>query len=70
MPDVWSVRHRSVAGSSGIDAATGLGNVTPAVSETLKVPNACVPCHKDKTTAWAAEALASWPEFSPWRVGR
>ncbi|HWF86459.1 MAG TPA: cytochrome c3 family protein [Vicinamibacterales bacterium] len=44
--------------------------VTPAVSETLKVPNACVTCHKDKTNAWAAEALASWPEFSPWRVGR
>ncbi len=44
--------------------------ITPAVSETLKVPNACVTCHKDKTNAWATEALASWPEFSPWRVGR
>jgi len=44
--------------------------ITPHDSETLKVPNACVTCHKDKTNTWAAETLASWPEFSPWRVGQ
>jgi len=44
--------------------------VPPSVSETSKVPNACVACHTDKTNAWAATALASWPEFSPWRVGQ
>jgi predicted CXXCH cytochrome family protein len=43
--------------------------IPPSVSDTLKVPNACVTCHKDKTNAWAAQTLASWPEFSPWRVG-
>jgi predicted CXXCH cytochrome family protein len=43
--------------------------VPPSVSETSKVPNACIACHGDKTNAWAAEALKSWPEFSPWRVG-
>ena len=37
-------------------------------TDTLKVPNPCTTCHKDKTTAWATEALRHWPEFSPWRV--
>jgi len=43
--------------------------VSPAVTETLKVPNACTTCHKDKSNAWAIDALKQWPEFSPWRVG-
>ena len=44
--------------------------ISPSVSETLKVPNPCVVCHKDKTNAWATDALRKWPEFSPWRVGQ
>jgi predicted CXXCH cytochrome family protein len=44
--------------------------ITPATTDALKVPNPCTSCHADKTTAWATEALKSWPEFSPWRVGR
>ncbi len=44
--------------------------ITPAATDDLKVPNPCTSCHTDKTTAWAAAALKSWPEFSPWRVGR
>ena len=26
-------------------------------------------CHADKSNAWAIDALRSWPEYSPWRVG-
>jgi predicted CXXCH cytochrome family protein len=44
--------------------------ITPATTDALKVPNPCTSCHTDKTTAWATAALESWPEFSPWRVGR
>jgi hypothetical protein len=44
--------------------------ITPAMTETLKVPNPCTSCHTGKSNAWASEALRSWPEFSPWRVGR
>jgi predicted CXXCH cytochrome family protein len=43
--------------------------ITPTMTETLKVPNPCTSCHKDKSNAWASEALRGWPEFSPWRVG-
>ncbi len=42
--------------------------ITPAKTETLKVPNACNACHKDKSTAWASEALKSWRDRSPWRM--
>jgi predicted CXXCH cytochrome family protein len=43
--------------------------ITPSESERLKVPNACVGCHKDKTNTWATDELKRWPEVSPWRVG-
>jgi len=43
--------------------------VSPAETEQLKVPNPCTTCHSDKSTAWAKDALRSWPEFSPWRSG-
>ncbi len=42
--------------------------ITPAKTETLKVPNACNTCHKDKSTAWASEALKNWRDRSPWRM--
>jgi predicted CXXCH cytochrome family protein len=42
--------------------------ITPAETETLKIPNACNLCHADKTTAWAADVLKSWNELSPWRM--
>lgn len=42
--------------------------VTPELSETLKIPNACNVCHIDKTTAWATAALKSWSDRSPWRT--
>ena len=44
--------------------------ITPSTTDRLKVPNPCTGCHTDNTTAWATAALKSWPEFSPWRVGR
>jgi hypothetical protein len=43
--------------------------IAPAETDTLKVPSPCLVCHDDKTTDWARKALASWPEFSRWRVG-
>jgi hypothetical protein len=43
--------------------------IVPAEAERLNMPNPCTTCHTDKPTAWATEALRTWPEFSPWRVG-
>jgi hypothetical protein len=42
--------------------------ITPAEIEALKIPNACTLCHADKAPAWAADALKSWNERSPWRM--
>jgi predicted CXXCH cytochrome family protein len=42
--------------------------ITPKMTDDLKVPNPCTTCHTDKTTAWARQALATWPDVSPWRV--
>lgn len=44
--------------------------VMPSESDHLKVPNACIVCHKDQTNAWATAELRRWPEISPWRVGQ
>ena len=44
--------------------------IAPATAARLKMPDPCTTCHTDRTTAWATEALRSWPEFSPWRVGQ
>jgi predicted CXXCH cytochrome family protein len=43
--------------------------VTPAMTDALKIPNACNVCHADKSTAWATAALKTWTDRSPWRVG-
>jgi predicted CXXCH cytochrome family protein len=42
--------------------------VTPAATDSMKIPNACNGCHTDKSTAWAQDALKSWKERSPWRM--
>jgi predicted CXXCH cytochrome family protein len=44
--------------------------VSPAETDSMKIPNACNVCHADKTSAWAAEALKSWAGSSPWRVAQ
>jgi predicted CXXCH cytochrome family protein len=41
--------------------------VYPAMTESMKVPNACNVCHSDKMSAWAADALKTWTDRSPWR---
>ncbi len=42
--------------------------ITPKMTDELKIPNPCTSCHTDKNTAWARQALGSWPDISPWRV--
>ena len=42
--------------------------ITPAMTDRLKIPNACTSCHSDKTTGWATDALKSWSGMSPWRA--
>jgi predicted CXXCH cytochrome family protein len=44
--------------------------VTPAESDSLKIPNACNVCHADKSTSWATAALKSWTDRSPWRTAQ
>jgi len=44
--------------------------IAPAVAQAAKMPDSCTACHKDKTAQWAADVLRTWPEFSPWRMGR
>lgn len=42
--------------------------VTPAETDSLKIPNACNACHTDKSTGWATAALREWDNGSPWRL--
>ena len=42
--------------------------ISPALTDSHGIPNPCTTCHDDQTTAWALEALASWPQVSPWRT--
>jgi predicted CXXCH cytochrome family protein len=44
--------------------------ISPAKTEALKMPNSCNTCHKDKSPAWAMEALKSWPGISSWRMAQ
>jgi predicted CXXCH cytochrome family protein len=42
--------------------------ITPDMTDQYKIPNPCISCHADKTTAWANDAMRRWPERSPWRL--
>ena len=42
--------------------------ISPAETDTFKIPNPCNGCHSDKSTQWAAEQLKAWKTSSPWRV--
>lgn len=42
--------------------------ISPATTETLKVPNPCTTCHKEESLQWATNQLKSWKGKSPWRV--
>jgi predicted CXXCH cytochrome family protein len=44
--------------------------VTPAASNSLKIPNACNVCHADKAVSWSAAALNLWADRSPWRTAQ
>ncbi len=44
--------------------------ITPADTDTIKVPNPCTTCHTDKNTQWANDALRSWSNISPWRLSK
>jgi predicted CXXCH cytochrome family protein len=41
--------------------------IPPDMTDRYKVPNPCTSCHADKDTAWARQAMRSWPGVSPWR---
>ena len=43
--------------------------IPPGSTQTLRIPNACNVCHKDKTPEWATAVMRNWRGFSPWRVG-
>jgi predicted CXXCH cytochrome family protein len=40
--------------------------ITPVMTDKYQIPNACTSCHKDKTTAWATQAMSHWSHQSPW----
>ena len=42
--------------------------ITPAMTETYKIPNPCTECHKNRSVQWVAEALGKWRDRSPWRM--
>jgi len=42
--------------------------VYPDLTDSLKIPNACNECHKNKSTEWATDALVHWKDRSPWRT--
>jgi predicted CXXCH cytochrome family protein len=42
--------------------------ISPEMTDKYKIPNPCTSCHRDKTIAWAEEAMAKWKEEAPWRV--
>lgn len=44
--------------------------ITPAQTMQSGIPNPCTSCHKDKSLAWANDALRKWTTTSPWRVSQ
>jgi predicted CXXCH cytochrome family protein len=42
--------------------------ITPAMTDKYKIPNPCMQCHADKSSAWVTETMRRWPEYSPWRI--
>ena len=44
--------------------------IPPSMTEQSGIPNPCTSCHKDRTAAWAKDALRGWRDRSPWRVAQ
>ncbi len=42
--------------------------ISPEMTDKYKIPNSCNLCHRDKTTAWAEQAMAKWNGEPPWRL--
>ncbi|HYM75806.1 MAG TPA: c-type cytochrome [Candidatus Dormibacteraeota bacterium] len=42
--------------------------LSPEMTDKYGIPNPCTSCHKDKSTAWAVDAMSRWPVASPWKV--
>lgn len=42
--------------------------ISPEMTEKYGIPNPCTTCHRDKTTAWATEAMNKWNGEPPWRL--
>ncbi len=42
--------------------------VSPSMTDKYKIPNPCTSCHKDKSAAWAEDAIRHWPQLSPWKA--
>ena len=42
--------------------------IPPAMTDKYKIPNPCTSCHRDRSTAWAENAMKGWPEYSSWRA--
>jgi len=44
--------------------------ITPTITATLKVPNACAACHASEPPDFASKALKNWSNVSPWRMAQ
>jgi len=44
--------------------------ITPATTDTLKSPNACVGCHAKEPPDFIANVLKTWPNVSQWRMAQ
>lgn len=42
--------------------------ISPSLTDKYDIPNPCTSCHKEKSTAWAEDAMSHWPERSPWSL--
>ena len=42
--------------------------IYPEMTEKYGIPNPCTTCHRNKTTAWATEAMDNWSGEPPWRL--
>lgn len=44
--------------------------VSPTLTESSKVPNACNACHADKPASWTTDSLKNWANVSFWRFAQ
>jgi predicted CXXCH cytochrome family protein len=42
--------------------------ISPAMTDRYQIPNACNSCHKEKSTAWARDAMSHWSGESAWTL--